>query len=87
MPSDLRRLNDGVMRKWIVATVVLAVAVVGAGAYALSLRSDGEGKDAQIAAQQEQLADQQGVADDVRDAAAMTDIEALNASCSETLGS
>lgn len=60
----------GTMRKWIIATVVLLVAVVGLGAYALSLRSDVEDKDAQIAAQQEQLAEQQGVAGDVQDAAA-----------------
>jgi chromosome segregation ATPase len=58
------------MRKWIIATVVLLVAVVGLGAYALSLRSDIDDKDAQIAAQQQQLEQQQGVADDVRDAAA-----------------
>jgi chromosome segregation ATPase len=58
------------MTKWIVATVVLLVAVVGVGAYALSLRSDVEDKDAQIAAQEKQLAEQQGVADDVQDAAA-----------------
>lgn len=57
-------------RKWIVATVVLLVAVVAVAAYALSLRSDLDDKDAQIAAQQEQLAEQQGVADDVREAAA-----------------
>ena len=58
------------MRKWIIATVVLAVAVVGLGAYTISLRSDVEDKDAQIAAQQQQLTEQQGVADDVQDAAA-----------------
>jgi chromosome segregation ATPase len=57
-------------RKWIIATVVLLVAVVGIGAYALSLRSDVEDKDAQIASQQQQLSEQQGVADDVREAAA-----------------
>jgi chromosome segregation ATPase len=57
-------------RKWIVASVVLLVAVVGIGAYALSLRSDVEDKDAQIASQQQQLAEQEGVADDVREAAA-----------------
>lgn len=77
------RLDDGVVtqppqgpgerhpaRKWIVATVVLLVAVLGVGAYALSLRSDIDDKDAQIAAQQQQLDEQQGVADDVQDAAA-----------------
>jgi len=57
-------------RKWIIATVVLLVAVVGLGAYALSLRSDVDDKDAKIAAQQQQLEEQQGVADDVQDAAA-----------------
>jgi chromosome segregation ATPase len=57
-------------RKWIVATVLLLVAVVGVGAYALSLRSDVDDKDAQIASQQQQLEEQQGVADDVEDAAA-----------------
>lgn len=59
----------GVMRKWIIATVVLLVAVVGLGAYALSLRSDIEDKDAQIAAQQQQLEEQKGIVDNVRDAA------------------
>jgi hypothetical protein len=58
------------MRKWIVTNTVLAVAVVGLGAYAISLRSDVEDKDAQIASQQRQLDEQQGVADDVQDAAA-----------------
>jgi uncharacterized phage infection (PIP) family protein YhgE len=58
-------------RKWIFATVVLLVAVVGVGAYALSLRSDVDDKDAQIASQQQQIEQQQqGVADDVQDAAA-----------------
>lgn len=57
-------------RKWIIASVVLLVAVVGLGAYALSLRSDVDDKDAKIADQQQQLEQQQGVADDVQDAAA-----------------
>ena len=57
------------MRKWIIITAVLAVAVVGLGAYAVSLRSDIDDKDAQIAAQEQQLEEQQGVADDVQDAA------------------
>ena len=56
--------------KWIIATVVLLVAVIGLGAWALSLRSDGEDKDAQIAAQEQELAEQQGVADEVEQAAA-----------------
>jgi hypothetical protein len=57
-------------RKWIVATVVLLVAVVGIGAYALSLRSDVDDKDAQIAAQQKQLEEQQSVKGHLQDAAA-----------------
>jgi chromosome segregation ATPase len=56
-------------KKWIVATVVLLVAVVGVGAWALSLRSDVDDKDAQIAAQEQELAEQQGVADQVEQAA------------------
>ena len=57
-------------RKWIIATVVLVLAVAGLGAYALSLRSDVDDKDAQIAAQQQQLEEQEDVAGDVQDAAA-----------------
>ena len=57
----------GDMTKWKVATAVLAVAVVALGAYAVSLRSDIEDKDKQIAALEEQ---QQGIASDVQDAAA-----------------
>ena len=56
-------------RKWIVATVVLLIAVVGVGVWAFSLRSDAEDKDAQIAAQQQELEDQQGVADQLEQAA------------------
>jgi chromosome segregation ATPase len=56
-------------KKWIIATVVLLVAVVGVGAWALSLRSDVDDKDAQIASQQQQLEEQQGVADQVEEAA------------------
>jgi hypothetical protein len=37
---------------WMAATVVLLLAVVGLGAWALSLRSENEDKDATIAAQQ-----------------------------------
>jgi chromosome segregation ATPase len=76
LPGAGERGHDGGMksehpsRKWIIVSVVLLVAVVGIGAYALSLRSDIEDKDAQIASQQQQLSEQQGVADDVRDAAA-----------------
>ena len=55
-------------RAWIVATIVLAVAAVGLGAWALSLRSDIDDKDAKIAAQQQQLEKQKGIADDVRKA-------------------
>ena len=81
--GHLPRLDDGEVtpppqgpderhptRKWIIASVVLLVAVVGLGAYALSLRSDVDDKDAKIADQQQQLEEQQGVADDVQDAAA-----------------
>jgi chromosome segregation ATPase len=83
LPGRVPALDDGAVttqppqgpdehpaRKWIIATVVLLVAVVGVGAYALSLRSDVEDKDAQIASQQQQLEQQQGVADDAQDAAA-----------------
>jgi chromosome segregation ATPase len=83
LPGRVPALGDGAVttqppqgpdehpaRKWIIATVVLLVAVVGVGAYALSLRSDVEDKDAQIASQQQQLEQQQGVADDAQDAAA-----------------
>ena len=56
-------------RKWIIATVVLLVAVVGVGAWALSLRSDVDDKDAQIASQQQKLEEQQGVAAKVKEAA------------------
>jgi DNA repair exonuclease SbcCD ATPase subunit len=55
-------------RPWIVATIVFAVAAVGLGAWALSLRSDVKDKDAEIAAQQQQLEKQKGIADDVRKA-------------------
>ena len=57
-------------RSWIIVSAVLLVAVVGLGVYAISLRSDVDDKDAQIASQQQQLEEQQGVADDVQDAAA-----------------
>jgi len=57
-------------KKWIIATVVLLVAVVGVGAWALSLQSDVDDKDAQIAAQEQELAQQQGAADQVEEAAA-----------------
>ena len=56
-------------KKWIITTVVLLVAVVGVGAWALSLRSDVDDKDAQIASQQQQLEEQQGVANQVQEAA------------------
>ncbi len=65
--------------KWVVATVVLLVAVVGLGAWALSLRSDVDDKDAQIAAQQQQLEEQKGVADNVQDAAASLTADAQQA--------
>jgi hypothetical protein len=56
-------------RGWIVATAVCAVAAIGLGAWAFSLNSDVDDKDAQIAAQQDQLNDQQGLADRAREAA------------------
>jgi hypothetical protein len=55
-------------RAWIVATVVLGVVAIGLGAWALSLRSDVDEKDAKIAAQQQQLEEQKGIADEVREA-------------------
>jgi biopolymer transport protein ExbB/TolQ len=56
-------------RKWIIATVVLLLAVVGLGIYAVSLRSDIDDKDAQIAAQQRELEERQGAAQQVQEAA------------------
>ena len=54
---------------WIVATVVLLLAAIGLGAWALSVRADNQDKDAKIAAQEQQLAEQQGVTGDLREAA------------------
>ena len=54
---------------WIVATVVLLLAAIGLGAWALSLRADNQDKADTIAAQEKQLAQQQGVAGDLREAA------------------
>ena len=65
-PADAHRHRP---TGWIVATVVLLLAVIGLGAWALSLRSDNQDKDATIASQQQQLAEQQGVAGDLREAA------------------
>jgi chromosome segregation ATPase len=56
-------------RKWIIATVVLLLAVVGLGVYVVSLRSDIDDKDDQIAAQQRELEERQGAAEQVQDAA------------------
>jgi chromosome segregation ATPase len=56
-------------RKWIVATVVLAATTIGLGALALSLRSDIQDKDAQIAAQQKKLDEQKDLVGQVREAA------------------
>ena len=56
-------------RWWMVATAVFAVAAVGLGAWALSLRSDSEDKDTQIAAQQQQIEKQEGVAGQLRETA------------------
>jgi DNA repair exonuclease SbcCD ATPase subunit len=49
--------------------VILLLALLGVGAWALSLRSDNEDKDATIASQEQQLDEQQGVADQAREAA------------------
>ena len=69
-PSGDREAAPGhSRRRWIVATVVCAVAAVGLGAWAFSLNSDVDDKNAQIAAQQDQLNDQQGLADRAREAA------------------
>jgi septal ring factor EnvC (AmiA/AmiB activator) len=57
------------MTKWKIATAVLAVVAVGFGAWAFSLQSDLDDKDAKIAAQQQQLDEQQDVATQVQDAA------------------
>jgi chromosome segregation ATPase len=81
LPNRGRALDDTAMsdpyaqprhptRKWIVATVVLLLVAIGLGVWAFSLRSDVDDKDAQIAAQQQQLEQQQGVAGNVQDAAA-----------------
>ena len=56
-------------RAWIAATVVLLLALIGVGAWALSLRADNDDKEATIASQEQQLQEQQGAADDARDAA------------------
>ncbi len=55
---------------WMLVVAGLVIALVGVGAWALSLRSDVEDRDATIAAQQQQIEEeQQGVAADVREAA------------------
>ena len=51
------------------ATIVFALVAIGLGAWALSLRSDNEDKDATIASQQQQLEEQQGVAGQLEEAA------------------
>ena len=51
-------------RGWVIATVVLAVAAVGLGVWAFSLKSDNDDKDAKIASQQQQLDQQQTTAAD-----------------------
>jgi len=57
-------------RGWVIATVVFAIAAIGLGAWALSLKSDNDDKDAQIAAAQKQLdAQQQSVAGKLKEAA------------------
>jgi translation elongation factor EF-1beta len=64
-------------RKWIVATIVLALVAIGLGIWAFTLRSDIDDKDAQIAAQQQQLAEQEDIAGQAREAAggAAEDVE------------
>jgi len=56
-------------RKWIVATIVLALAAIGLGVWAFMLRSDIDDKDAQIAAQQQQIAEQEDAAAQLTEAA------------------
>src|ERR687894_786534 len=56
-------------RRWIVATVGLAIVAIGLAAWGLSMRSDTQEKDDQLAAQQQQLDEQQGAAGDLREAA------------------
>ena len=67
--NDRPEQQQGHSRWWIVATLVFAVAAVGLGAWAISLRSDNDDKDAQIAEQQQQLEEQQGVGEQLREAA------------------
>jgi len=56
-------------RKWVVATIVFALAAVGLGVWAFTLQSDNDDKDAKIASQQQQLEQQQDAAGQVREAA------------------
>ena len=54
---------------WKIATGVFAVIALGLGIWAFSLQSDIDDKDAQIAAQQQQLDEQSDVAGRIQDAA------------------
>ena len=56
-------------RGWIAATVILLLALIGVGAWALSLRADNDDKDDTIASQEQQLQQQQGAADSARETA------------------
>jgi chromosome segregation ATPase len=56
-------------RKWVVATIVFALAAIGLGIWAFTLQSDNDDKDAQIASQQQQLQQQQDAAGQIGDAA------------------
>ena len=49
--------------------MILLLALLGVGAWALSLRSDNEDKDSTIASQEQQLQEQQGAAENAQDAA------------------
>jgi chromosome segregation ATPase len=66
-------------RPWIIATIVCALAAVGLGVWAFSLRSDNQDKDDQIAAQQQQLENAQGVGAQVREAASQLGDDARQA--------
>ena len=56
-------------RKWVVATIVFALAAIGLGIWAFTLQSDVDDKDAQIAAQRQQLEQQQDAAGQLQQAA------------------
>jgi ElaB/YqjD/DUF883 family membrane-anchored ribosome-binding protein len=72
-------MSQHASRPWIIATIVCALAAVGLGVWAFSLRSDNEDKDDQIAQQQEQLENAQGVGAQVREAASQLGDDARQA--------